>query len=101
MINLKELINEGTKNVKLLVRNRTNTDELVQFSVYTTNDLFIFLPKSSKMLDILEEVDESVIAKSIEMYLKKRTNLVFDYNPTYIGAGYGFTLNFDKILTKL
>jgi len=101
MINLKNLITEGNKNVKVLIKGGKDGDTLVHFSVYTTNDLFVFLPKTSKMLDVLMPYNETDIGKSIETYLKKHTNLQFDYNPTYVGAGYGFTLNFDKILSKL
>lgn len=102
MINLKNLITEGNKNVKVLIRGGKEAgDTLVHFSVYTTNDLFVFLPKTHKMLDALIPYDESDTAKSIETYLKLHTKLDFDYNPSYVGAGYGFTLNFDKILKQL
>lgn len=103
MINLKNLITENTKTIKVLIKSRERGDQNVSFLVFIQGDVFVFLPKSSKDLDKLEKVDHDNIVDSILSYLKKHTKLDFNWSVSYNqhGAGYGFEMDHNKIIGLL
>lgn len=104
MIKLKSLLTEGSKNVKILINgNKGDIDQNVAFSVYESDNVFVFLPKTSKDLDKIDLVNHDNVVDSLLSYLKKHTNLEFKWDLGYNsrGAGYGFKMDLDKILKKL
>lgn len=108
MINLKQLLTED-KKVKIKFRKvlpgGKDASRDVEFSVYMWNGpRVIFLPKSSKDLDKLDELD--LYKEDIAVLIENRVNsqfkeVEFKYDRRYHGAGYGFTINFEKILNKI
>ena len=101
MINLKQLITEGSKSVKIYFKVKESSTQNGAFSVFEYDGVFVFLPKTSKDLDKLELVEYNTLVETLLDYLKKQTSLQFDWDPTYRGAGYGFNLNLNQILNKL
>jgi len=103
MINLKSLLKENTKNVKILIRNKVLGDQNVSFLIFIQGSTFILLPKSSKDLDKLEPMIHQDIVDGLLTYLEKHTKLSFKWSISYNthGAGYGFDLDLDKIMEKL
>jgi hypothetical protein len=100
-IKLKSLITEDSKNVKILIKApKGQKDEYVAFSVHEYDGVFVFLPKKSVELDKLELVELDDIVDSMLVYLTKMTKLDFKWNSSYVGAGYGFSLDLYKILQK-
>jgi len=104
MINLKQLINESTKNIKVVIKgNRGDVDQNVAFTVFVQNGVFVFLPKSSKDLDKLELVEHNNAVDAMLKYLKRTTKIDFEWSLHYnsTGAGYGFELDYNKLLNQL
>lgn len=103
MIKLKELITENTKTIKVLVKNKNLGDQNISFLVFIQSEVFVFLPKSSKDLDKIINVEHENVIDSIISYLKKHTKLDFEWSTSYnsSGAGYGFEMNHNKILGML
>ena len=107
MIKLKALLTEG-KVVKFNFRNvlpgGIDASVDVQFSINTFNDRIIALPKTSKDLDKLDTLN--LYREDIGVLLENDINrkfkeVEFEYDKSYQGAGYGFTINLDKLVRKL
>ena len=98
MINLKSLLTENTKNVKISIKSVS-----VAFLIFIQGNTFVLLPKTSKDLDKLDLVIHDDIADTLLKYLEKQTKLNFKWSNSYnnYGAGYGFDLDLDKIMEKL
>lgn len=108
MINLKKLIVEA-KQVKLHFRNvlpgGIEADEDIQFSVSVYNDRIIYIPKTSKDLDKIDSLNYTnrdslgdLIAVIINRQFKE---IELKYDDTYVGAGFGFVVDLEKILKKI
>jgi len=63
MIQLKNLILEGSKNIKVLIKG--NKDIPILFSVYEYNGIFTFLPKTMTETEKLAKYDTHNIVQSI------------------------------------
>jgi hypothetical protein len=104
MINLKSLITESTKNIKILVKGkRGDIDQYVSFTVFVQSGVFVLLPKTSKDLDKLDLVNHDDAVDSMIKYLKKNTKIDFQWSLHYnsVGAGYGFEIDYNKLLNQL
>ena len=104
MINLKSLIAESSKNIKLLIKGKKGDPyQLVSFSVHESDGVFVLLPKSSKELDKLDLLDHDEVVESLKTHLKRMTDLEFKWDLNYNnhGAGYGFKLNYEYIIKKI
>jgi len=103
MINLRQLITENTKHVKILIKgNRGEVDQLVSFMIYVDSGTIVFLPKTSKDLDKLDLIDNEIVGDSLTNYLKKSIKLDFKWDVSHNAtrAGYGFAFDYDKLLNK-
>lgn len=104
MINLKSLITESSKNVKVLIKGaKGESDQSVQFLVSDHDNVFVFMAKTSKDLDKLDLVGLDDTHESLLKYLETKTNIKFkwDYGYNKNGAGYGFKIDTESILKKL
>ncbi len=104
MIKLKSLITESGKNIKILIKGKKGeVDQLVTFAVHESDGVFVLLPKTSKELDKLDLTEHDSSVETMKEYLKKSTNIEFKWDLQYNsrGAGYGFKINYDKIINKI
>ena len=107
MINLKQLITEG-KRIKLNFRNvlpgGIDASVDVEFQVNSYDGRLLILPKTSKDLDKLDTLllDREGIAIIIENRINDQfKEIEFKRDNTYQGAGYGFTVDLEKVVKKL
>ena len=107
MINLKNLITEGSKKVTIPFRHvqkgGKEDDQKVDFSVHIHNHVITFLPKTSKDLDKINYLghtkdDMSVLIKN---HVKRTSKVELVPDTYYPGAGYGFNINYDKIISQI
>lgn len=110
MIQLKQLLTEGNKIIKMNFRKvlpgGIDSSRNVEFSVFTWSEpaRFIFLPKTSKDLDKIDELN--LRWEDVGVLIENRLNdqfkeVEFKHDRKYHGAGYGFVINYDKILNKI
>ena len=98
MIKLKSLLKEDSVKVN------ENKLKDVEFNVFSKDFTIIFIPKTSKDLDIIDGagLSDSEVQKSlVEFCEKKIRGFKFDRSISYRGAGYGIDLDMDSLVKKL
>ena len=108
MINLKQLITESTKNIKMTFKGNGKHTQTVQFLFHINNDTFVLLPKTATELDKLETIESEyfnyspgVVVETMLEFLKKKSKIKFRPHTSYSGAGYGFQVVLDDIFDKI
>lgn len=94
MISLKSLINERVVKFDLsAIKNIT-------FLITSKDNLVIFVPKTSKDLDLIIDsgLDKSDIQKELVNQAEKRTKLTWSPGWTYSGAGYAIELDMQSLI---
>lgn len=80
----------------------TIKDAVITFAVSAYENSYIFLVKTSKDLDKLEDVDEDDITRNIiEFANSKFKDVKFIINNNYLGVGYALVIDTNSIITKL
>lgn len=101
MISLKSLLTEG-KRVNIPI-----TGEKITFTMMIGRDgRVIFLPSSSAELDKIDGMrsewgSSDAINNEIKLYLEKQLKVPFEHDRDYPGSGYAFTIDLDKLISKL
>jgi hypothetical protein len=92
MIKLKNILNEVSIPTK---------SGAAYFTATVGEAGVIFIAKSSKDLDVLEDVADSDIKKLLVTYLNKKFNVLFIIDNGYRGAGYYFKIDLYDIVKKI
>lgn len=98
MIKLKNLLKE--ESIKIDIKNIKD----VNFGIHSNGITIIFIPKTSKDVDKLDELGftQYQIQDILVEYCKKKLRgFEFDRSISYKGAGFGVDLDMDSLIKKL
>lgn len=98
-------LSESTKNIKINLTSKSAGSSPVNFLIYSSSNdgNLVFLAKTSKDLDIIEDLDlstDEIIDQLVEL-LTRKTKVPFIGDYDYNGAGYSAKIDIEKILKKI
>lgn len=100
MIKLKQLLNEPTltESVKMNI----GSSKGVTFSIYPNENRLVFIPKTSKDLDLIDNSNFNDIEEILVSYCERMLKgFKFSEDLLYAGAGYSVKLDMDSVIKKL
>ena len=97
MIKLKQILKESIIKLDL------NKIKGITFSTYSQSNLVIFIPRTSKDLDLMSETgwQNHEVQQALSSFCQDKTKLSWAPNTTYQGAGYAVQLDMDSLLKKI
>lgn len=95
---------KSTFNFRNVKRGGVDASVDVEFSIHLSDSTFVFIPKSSKELDKIDTLPLDKV--EVGLLMENRINaqfkeIEFKLNKNYSGAGYGFSIDLDKILNRI